>query len=297
MKYLTNKLFLILVIVTALSCKTDTLKSTDFTKENLFTSGIEGPAVNIQGDLFAVNYGEEGTIGKVDANGNCELYITLPEGSIGNGIRFDLQGNMFIADYNDHKVYRVKEGTKTLEVWAQNDQMNQPNDLVVKDNGFIYLSDPNWSQDTGNLWMVTPKREVVLLEENMGTTNGIEISPDNKYLYVNESVQRIVWKYEFTEDGTLKNKTEFIRFDDHGLDGMRCDNKGNLYITRHGKGTVVIVSPNAEILNEITLSGKKPSNITFGGENGENCFVTIADRGCFETFKSLAPGNYYSKTH
>ena len=37
---------------------------------------------------------------------------------------------------------------------------------------------------------------------------------------------------------------------------MRCDIKGNIYVTRHGKGTVVVLSPEGKIINEIQLKGK-----------------------------------------
>jgi sugar lactone lactonase YvrE len=175
--------------------------------------------------------------------------------------------------------------------------MSQPNDLAIGRGGVIYLSDPNWAESTGKLWMVTPEREILLLEEGMGTTNGIEVSPDNKTLYVNESVQRMVWKYDIQENGTLSNKRKFISFTDFGLDGMRCDMQGNLYLTRYDKGTIAIVSPEGKILKEVILKGKKPSNIAFGGGNGLNCYVTMADRGCLETFVALSPGSYYSKIH
>ncbi|MBT8292727.1 MAG: SMP-30/gluconolactonase/LRE family protein, partial [Eudoraea sp.] len=88
-----------------------------------------------------------------------------------------------------------------------------------------------------------------------------------------------------------------ISFTDFGLDGMRCDMEGNLYLTRYDKGTVAIVSPEGKILEEVLLKGKKPSNIAFGGDKGLDCFVTMADRGCFETFEALSPGSYYSKIH
>ena len=73
--------------------------STDFTEEHLFTTGIEGPAVDAAKNLYAVNFEKEGTIGIVDAQGKASLFMNLPNGSIGNGIRFDKEGNMFIADY------------------------------------------------------------------------------------------------------------------------------------------------------------------------------------------------------
>lgn len=297
MRSVINILFALFFIFALFSCKEKQRTSADFTSEFGFTPGIEGPAVNANGELFAVNFAREGTIGKVNKAGEAEVFISLPEGSIGNGIRFDLEGNMFVADYLGHKVYRIKKDSKIPEVWAKDSTMNQPNDLAIGSGGIIYLSDPNWAENTGKLWMVNPERVIVLLEEGMGTTNGVEVSPDGKTLYVNESVQRVVWKYDIQENGKLSNKTKFISFTDFGLDGMRCDMEGNLYLTRYDKGTVAIVSPEGKILEEVVLKGKKPSNIAFGGDKGIDCFVTMADRGCFETFEALSPGSYYSKIH
>ena len=129
----------------------------------------------------------------------------------------------------------------------------------------------------------------------MGTTNGIEISPDGKILYVNESVQRNVWAFDITEAKTLANKCLFISFPDFGMDGMRCDVKGNLYITRYGKGTVVKVSPGGDVLKEIELIGKKVSNIAFGGPNGTKAHVMLQDLGYIEPFEVSDPGQWFDK--
>jgi sugar lactone lactonase YvrE len=173
--------------------------------------------------------------------------------------------------------------------------MNHPNDLAISPAGHIYLSDPKWADSTGKLWKVGADRNLVLLESNMGTTNGIEVSPDHRTLYVNESVQRTVWQYDILNDGSITNKRRLIVFEDFGLDGMRCDRVGNLYIARYGKGTVAVVSPQGKVLREYRLKGKNPSNITFGGKDGKSCFVTMADRGCIETFKAQEAGNYYTQ--
>ncbi|NNK30547.1 MAG: SMP-30/gluconolactonase/LRE family protein [Flavobacteriaceae bacterium] len=281
---------MLLIVLLLGSCNTDSRESWDFTAENVFTAGIEGPAVNSDGQLFAVNFEKEGTIGVVNEAGEGKVFLELPEGSIGNGIRFDSNGDMFIADYLAHRVYRVPAGTNIPEVWASEPAMNQPNDLTIGKQGQIYLSDPNWSNSTGKIWMVDPKRKIVLLEDQMGTTNGIEVNPEGNVLYVNESIQRKVWKYDILPGGGIGNKQLFISFKDFGMDGMRCDKKGNLYITRFEKGTVIVVSPEGKILDEIELKGKKPSNITFGGKDRKTCFVTMADRGGLEAFHALHPG-------
>lgn len=60
-------------------------------------------------------------------------------------------------------------------------------------NGTIFCSDPNWKESTGQLCKLTPDGIAEVLVANMGTTNGIEVSPDEKTLYVNESVQKTYW--------------------------------------------------------------------------------------------------------
>ena len=264
-------------------------KSTDFTADSLFTAGIEGPAVDSDNWLYAVNFEKEGTIGRVDLNGKANLFVTLPDGSVGNGIRFDKAGHMYIADYVNHNVLKIEKGSKKVEVYAHHPDLNQPNDLAIAPNGTLYASDPNWSEGTGQLWKVT-QNGFELMEANMGTTNGIEVSPDGKHLYVNESVQRNIWRYDIDLNGRLHAKKKFYEFDDFGMDGMRCDNQGNLYVCRYDAGKVVVLSPEAKIIRKVLLTGKKPSNIAFGGEQGRQCFVTLQDRGCIETFMALNPG-------
>ncbi len=89
---------------------------------------------------------------------------------------------------------------------------------------------------------------------------------------------------------TFKQKRQFFTFDDFGMDGMRCDNQGNLYVCRYDAGKVVVISPEGKIIREIILKGKKPTNIAFGGKDWMQCFVTLQDRGSFETFRAENPG-------
>ena len=291
--------FILLSILLAASCKTMQQKkqmptvenrSSEFTPPGEFTSGIEGPATDTKGNIYVVNFGKEGTIGKVTPNGQSGLFVELPAGSTGNGIRLNKNGNLFVADYTGHNVLVVDVSTKKISVYAHNDAMNQPNDLAIANNGLLFASDPNWSLSNGQIWRINPDGTTTLLESGMGTTNGIEVSTDERALYVNESVQRNVWAYDLSSKGDISNKRLLIQFPDYGMDGMRCDAKGNLYICRYGKGTVAVVSPTGKLIREITLTGKKPSNISFGGPDGRTCYVTLQDRGCLETFQAEHPG-------
>ena len=268
--------------------------SQEFTPANGFTSGIEGPACDAEGNLYAVNYERQHTIGKVTPAGEASVFVELPNGSVGNGIRFNSEGDMFIADYTNHNVLKVDMGTRNISVHAHEPRMNQPNDLAIGANDIIYASDPNWSESTGQLWRVGADGGVTLLEAGMGTTNGIEVSPDERTLYLNESTQRNIWTYVLSPEGEISNKRLLIEFPDFNMDGMRCDMAGNLYVTRHGKGTVAKVSPGGEVLLEIQLTGKLCTNIAFGGPDGRTCYVTMADRGNVETFRADEPGRSWA---
>lgn len=269
-------------------------QSRAITEKHGFTSGIEGPAMDREGNLYAVNYEKRHTIGKVTPDGICSTLLELPEGSTGCGIRFNPSGDMLIADHTGHNVLKVELDTLSVSVYAHEPSMNQPNDLAITEDGVLFASDPNWRESTGQLWRIDTHGEVTLLEENMGTTNGIEVSPDGLTLYVNETVQRTIWAYDITSDHDIKNKRLFFQFDDFGLDGMRCDLDGNLYVTRHGKGTIAMLSPKGELLREIVLSGKQCTNLTFGGKDGRNCYVTIADNGNIEVFRVPVAGRCWS---
>jgi gluconolactonase len=282
-------LLLVLFVSTLVSCQTPFV-ATDHTAENLFTNNIEGPAFDKKGNLYVVNFGKDGTIGLVKPDGSAELFVTLPEGSTANSIKFDSKGNMYLADYTGHNVLKVDMKTKQVSVYVHDDRFNQPNDIIVNRKDQLFASDPNWKEGTGQIWRIDQGGKAVVLARDMGTTNGIALSPDEKSLYVNESVQRKIWAFDVDDQGNISNKRLFAEFPDFGFDGMACDNKGNLYVTRYGKGVIAILSPEGKVTREVPLKGKRCSNLVFGGKNGKTVYVTMQDRKGIEKFDAENPG-------
>ena len=267
--------------------------SVAFTPDKSFTGGAEGPAVDNAGNVYAVNYAKEGTIAIITPGGKAGIFVALPNGSVGNGIRFNSKGEMLVADYTNHNILKVAIATKQVSIYAHDSTMSQPNDIAIDNKDRLYASDPDWKTGTGRIWRVDTDGSITLLADSMGTTNGIEVSPDNQKLYVNESVQRNVWVYDLSDSGTISNKKLLISFPDFGMDGMRCDADGNLYITRYGKGVVAKVSPGGALLKEIPLLGKNSSNIAFGGPDGKTAYVTLQDKGNMETFRVEVAGREF----
>src|SRR6266702_1202506 len=97
----------------------------------------------------------EYTTGRLPAGGAAsEPFTALPEGSVGNSIRFAHDGTMFIADYKKHNIFTISKGATEPVVWFHSDEMNQPNDITIARDGTIYASDPNWKGREGHIWRI-----------------------------------------------------------------------------------------------------------------------------------------------
>jgi sugar lactone lactonase YvrE len=285
--------------VTAAAAQPGLFESRQVTPPGEYTFGIEGPAADTAGRLYVVNFGKQGTIGLLGPDASAStLFAVLPEGSIGNAIRFDRDGRMYVADYKKHNVFMIPRGQSQPQVYFHSDQFNQPNDLTVAADGTLYASDPHWRHRDGQVWRIARGAggagvgEVMTSDRKMGTTNGIDLSPDGATLYVGESETREIWAYRI--DGTkLTAPRLLMKFPDFSLDGLRTDVDGRLYVTRILKGTVAVITPDGKTVREIPLHAKEPTNLAFGGSDGMTVFVTQRQGGFIEAFRVDRPGREY----
>jgi sugar lactone lactonase YvrE len=258
-----------------------------------FTAGVEGPAFDRSGNLFAVAFRKPENIARITPDGTADVFVTLPHGSCGNGIVFDSAGRMYVADYKNHNILRIDPASKAISVFAHDDRMHQPNDLAIAPDGTIFASDPDWDHSRGQVWKTSPEGKLELFAGDLGTANGIEVSPDGKTLYVNESVQRKILKFDLT--APRPQPSLFKSFSDFGLDGMRCDVKGNLYVARFGNGAVLKLTRDGTVLQEIDVLGAKPSNICLGGPDGRTAIVTEMEKQRLITFRVDEPGQSWAR--
>jgi signal peptidase len=271
-------------------------ESAQVTPSGEYTFGIEGPAVDRDGNLFVVNFGKPGTIGKLAPEAAAsEIFTELPEGSIGNAIRIDAGGTMFIADYKKHTIFAIPKASTTPRALFHSEQMNQPNDITLSHDGTLYASDPNWKARGGQIWRIVPTADgsaqgtVMTAPRAMGTTNGIDLSPDGRTLYVGESNSGEIWSYSI--GGNALTHPKLIKtFEPNTIDGLRTDVSGRLLIARILKGSIAVMTPDGVVQREIALKAKQPTNLAFGGSDGKTVFVSQRQGGFIESFRTDVEG-------
>ncbi|HXS80731.1 MAG TPA: SMP-30/gluconolactonase/LRE family protein [Gammaproteobacteria bacterium] len=216
-----------------------------------------------------------------------------------NGLSLDAEGRLLYLAANDRAVMRLeRDGTRTVVADRYDGRrFNGPNDLAVHSNGSIYLTDSVWglrdglanpdSQlDFSGVFLILGGKTTLLYSDADnpgGWPNGIALSPDERYLYMNTGVQNVL-RYELAPDGTLRNRTVFIAGE--GSDGMKVDSLGNLYTTNGaGAGEVRITSPEGTRLGvlELPVPAGEPqtqvcaTNVAFGDRDGRTLYITACE--------------------
>jgi sugar lactone lactonase YvrE len=284
-----------------------------------YSRQIEGPAVDAAGNLYVANLKvkddpkQGGAIGRVKAGEKkSTLFATLPVSTAGthlvksktSGIRFDRDGRMYATDFNNHNIFVFEPGQSTPTVYFH-DAFHQPNDLAIAKDGTLYASDPlrpNGAPASGRIWRIArgPDGKAhgeimkVTSDTPMGAANGIDLSPDEKTLYVGEADTNRIRAYQI-DGASLTGGTIIASFPQpkktFDLDGLRTDMSGRIFVTHNGGGRIAILKPDGTPARApVATTGKNPSNLTFGGPDGKTVFVTQAGGGYVETFRVDIPG-------
>ena len=202
-----------------------------------------------------------------------------------NGLAQDPEGRIVFTAQGDRAIVRLeKDGSRTiLADRYEGKRLNRPNDMAIRSDGAVYFTDPHADNspvmelDFSAVFLVKDGK-VQLLDKDY-RPNGIALSPDEKYLYVN-SGQKIM-RYDVRPDGTVANRQEFMDMSADktpgGADGMKVDSKGNVYCT--GPGGLWIISPEGKHLGTIVLPDN-PTNMAFGDADYKTLYITARKSLC-----------------
>lgn len=217
-----------------------------------------------------------------------------------NGLTLDPQGRPVWCAMPDRRVMRLEEdGTRTVVAEEYDGKrFSGPNDLVYRSDGTLYFTDSIFGLRGAESGRESPYREIpyngvfmvkngkvsllVKDKELGGDPNGIALSPDEKVLYVSADYNRIM-RYELEKDGTLDAGTVFV--DGETSDGMKVDQRGNVYTTAVWEGEVRITSPEGKRLGVVYLPrvNHEPqvqicaTNVAFGDSDSKGLYITACE--------------------
>ncbi len=222
-------------------------------------------------------------IWKLDISG--ELNVFREPSSNSNGLTIDLKGRLIVCEHRNRRVTRIeRDGSITILAATYNGlRLNSPNDVVVKNDGSIYFTDPPYGiqkeqqeQPVQGVYRISPDcREIKLVSDTFERPNGLAFSPDEKKLYVDNSENdRYISVFNVNEDGTLSRGEIFhdMDIDKPGHpDGMKLDQAGNIFCT--GPGGVWVLDAQGNHLGTI-VTPEQPSNCAWGDEDLKSLYIT-----------------------
>ena len=273
---------------------------------------VEGPAWHSSGNVYFTDI-VNNRIMRRDPKGELHVYRT-PSGKA-NGLAFDSEQRLHACEGGDKRVTRT-EANGTITVLADDylgRSFNSPNDLVIDAKGRVYFSDPRYGDRSGmeifdedgkpveGVYRIDPDGRIKqVITHEVDRPNGLAISADGKYLVVADNMNsgtndgvggnRKLWRFEFSEDGSIQPESRKLLFDwgtERGPDGMALGPDGKFYVTagfnhrkppaetadKHRAG-VYVFDIEGKLEKVIPVPMDMVTNCTFGGEDGRTLFVT-----------------------
>ena len=231
----------------------------------------------------------------ISPSGSTGYAPSFSDGGIGaNGLAFDENGNIILCQHGDRRLAFTPNLSsknpkfKTIVDNFAGKRFNSPNDLAISKSGDIYFTDPpygfkNFSNkyreiSFNGVYKYSTSGQVFLISKEMSRPNGIALSLDEKYIYVNNSDPEndpkiLRFKTSNFEEKLFFDGTELSKKYPGGFDGLKVHSSGNIFTT--GPNGILIISPKGKLLAMINY-GKKVTNCNFDDKE-EYLYVTGFD--------------------
>jgi gluconolactonase len=213
----------------------------------------------------------------------------------GNGMTYDAELNLLVCEHVTSSVVREHpDGTREcIASEFDGEELNSPNDVCVRSDGSIYFTDPWYGRfpyfghprrrrlGWQGVFRIPPgggsdDLQLVVERDEFDMPNGLCFSPDETLLYVDDSTRAHIKAWDVSPDGFLSNGRIFVEGigtgdEETGIpDGMKCDERGNLWVT--GPGGVWVVSPRGEHLATVGVP-ENVGNLAWGGDDWHILYI------------------------
>src|ERR1035437_4855883 len=230
----------------------------------------EGATCDAAGNVFFTDQPND-RIMKWSVDGKLSTFLQ-PSGRA-NGMCFDAKGNLIACADEKTELWSIDPSGKVTVLVKdyQGKKLNGPNDVWVRPDGGMYLTDPfykrpwwNYSQlpqDGQHVYFLAADRQkLVRVADDLKQPNGIIGTPDGKTLFVADIGASKTYRFDIRPDGSLANKKLVC---EKGSDGMTIDSEGHLYLT--GKG-VMVFDQSGKQIEQIDVPENWTANVSFGGK-------------------------------
>jgi gluconolactonase len=224
-----------------------------------------------------------------------------------NGMTYDADLNLVVCEHATSSLIRERPDGRREVVAShyEGQELNSPNDVCLRSDGSIYFSDPWYGRMPGygverprqlgfqGVYRVPPGGGAPqLLVDRMlfDQPNGLCFSPDEKLFYVNDTVQTLIRVFDVAPDGSLSNGHLFASGIRSSLepgvpDGMKCDQRGNVWVT--APGGVWVYAPSGDLLGKVRVP-ELVGNLAWGGPDFQTLFLT-ATHSVYRTQTKVGP--------
>jgi gluconolactonase len=247
---------------------------------------LEGPVwVASQRALYFCEAGATPPTGRIRKYTPADGKLTVFLDNIGvGGLAMDPQGKLVAATYDTRRLSHIDPATAARSDVAgsstyQGLPFNEVNDVVVRSDGNMYFSDPQYGsaagsgQDVMAFYRLSPAGVVTRLV-TAKNANGVALSPDGAWLYLATTGGPALQRFALAADGSTVGAA--TTWKDPASDGMAVDCAGNLYLS--DAGVIKVVSPSDEPLGNISgLGTSYVTNAAFGGEDRQTLFITTGE--------------------
>ena len=209
-----------------------------------------------------------------------------------NGMTYDKDLNLIVCEHGTSSLVRERSDGQREVIASHFDgqELNSPNDVVVKSDGSIYFSDPWYGRmpvygverprqlGFQGVYRIPPGGGEPSLEVDrhmFDQPNGLCFSPDEHRLYVNDTVQALIRVFDVSTYGSLLNGRVFasgiVSEREPGLpDGMKCDARGNVWVT--APGGVWVYAPSGELIGKVRVP-ELVANLAWGGPDFQTLYM------------------------
>ena len=215
-----------------------------------------------------------------------------------NGNTYDQQGRMLSCEHATSRVTRTEaDGSVTvLASHYEGKELNSPNDIVVRNDGTVWFTDPTYGRadrtgvvrepelDFRGVYRLHPDGgDLVLLAKDFDMPNGLAFTPDHRSLYVADTPRRHIRRFAIEADGSLSGGDVFAesRGDGPGApDGLKTDSAGNVFCA--GPGGVHVYHPADGTCLGVIQTPAFCANFAWGGDDLRTFFLT-SSTGLYRT--------------